>query len=106
MSQLPADWPKRVWSLVALIPEGQVTSYGKLAQMLGFPRHARHVGRALAETPASLDIPWFRVLNGRGECSFEYRSEGWYLQMALLRAEGVFPDEQGRVNFQRYGWKP
>ncbi|MCB1050515.1 MAG: MGMT family protein [Acidobacteria bacterium] len=106
MSQLPLDWAERVWALVALIPEGRVSSYGKLAQLLGFPRHARHVGRALSETPPHIDIPWHRVLNGRGECSLAFQSEGWYVQMALLRAEGILPDDQGRVNLTKYGWQP
>src|SRR5437762_14257581 len=52
---------ERVYALVARVPAGCVTTYGDLALALGWPRHARLVGYALARCPD--DIPVHRVVN-------------------------------------------
>ena len=41
------DFFERVWELVAEIPYGRVATYGQLADMLGYPRHARLAGAAV-----------------------------------------------------------
>ena len=41
------DFFERVWELVAEIPYGRVATYGQLADMLGYPRHARLAGAAM-----------------------------------------------------------
>jgi methylated-DNA-protein-cysteine methyltransferase related protein len=99
---------KDVYALVKKIPRGQVASYGQLARILGFPRHARHVGYALANTPASIKIPWHRVVNAAGAISL--RRTNWQsgsddLQRILLEAEGVVFDAKGQIDLQGYGWK-
>ena len=38
---------EQVYALVGRIPRGKVVSYGQLARMLGHPRAARQVGRAM-----------------------------------------------------------
>ena len=48
------DFFPRVWELVAEIPYGQVATYGQLAELLGYPRHARLVGAAMPATDAVL----------------------------------------------------
>ena len=35
------------------IPHGKVTTYGTLAQMAGYPSHARQVGKALSNLPSN-----------------------------------------------------
>lgn len=97
-----------VCALVKKIPRGHVASYGQLAKILGFPRHARHVGYALANTPASIKIPWHRVVNAAGAISL--RRKNWQsgsddLQRVLLEAEGVSFDAKGSIDLLRYGWK-
>ena len=42
-----AAFRKGVYEVVASIPSGRVLSYGKIAWLLGYPRHARLVGRML-----------------------------------------------------------
>ncbi|KAF0813734.1 DNA base-flipping protein [Andreprevotia sp. IGB-42] len=74
-------------AIVAQIPHGQVLSYGEVARLAGFPRHARMVGRVLAQT--NLDVPWHRVVNSKGQISRRGLDGGDDLQRVLLEAEGV-----------------
>ncbi len=48
------DFFERVWELVAEIPYGRVATYGQLADMLGYPRHARLAGAAMHHAPQGL----------------------------------------------------
>ncbi len=100
--------PKAVYKLVKKIPHGHVATYGQLAALLGWPRHARHVGYALSATPASVKIPWHRVINSQGRISLRVRnwdSGSDDYQRILLEAEGVVFIE-GRVNLRKYRWMP
>jgi methylated-DNA-protein-cysteine methyltransferase-like protein len=54
--------------------------------------------------PEGADVPWQRVINSRGTVSFAAGSPGATIQQALLEAEGVVFDDQGRVNLKVYGW--
>jgi methylated-DNA-protein-cysteine methyltransferase related protein len=99
--------PAAVYALVKRIPRGRVASYGQLAATLGLPRHARHVGNALANTPETIKIPWHRVVSARGEISI--RRKNWQsgsdeLQRILLEAEGVVFTPSGKIDLDRYGW--
>lgn len=68
--------------LVALGP-GEVTTYGDVAEVAGYPGRARYVGSLLAGT--DLDVPWWRVVNSVGRLAPGHVAE----QAQLLRAEGV-----------------
>jgi methylated-DNA-protein-cysteine methyltransferase-like protein len=91
---------ERVYALVARVPAGRVTTYGDLALALGWPRHARLVGYALARCPH--DIPAHRVVNHRGEASRAWAGGHPEVQRALLRAEGVTFTREGRVDVRRH----
>jgi methylated-DNA-protein-cysteine methyltransferase-like protein len=95
---------EQVHQVVRLIPPGRVATYGQIARLLGQPRAARTVGWALRSTPEGDEIPWQRVINARGSISYGARSPGADLQRALLEAEGVVFDEQGRIDLKAYGW--
>lgn len=73
-TQAMLDTPT-LYQLVRRIPKGEVATYGQLAKLIGKPRHARHVGNALANTPASVKIPWHRVVNAQGRISL--RRTNW-----------------------------
>ncbi|HSL74150.1 MAG TPA: MGMT family protein [Ilumatobacteraceae bacterium] len=75
--------------LMALV-EGEVTTYGDVAEVAGHPRGARLVGRILATT--DLEVPWWRVVAASGHL----RAADTVLQAELLRAEGVVVRD-GRV---------
>jgi methylated-DNA-protein-cysteine methyltransferase-like protein len=100
----------QVYAVVRVIPPGQVTSYGRIAAMLGSPNAARAVGyalRALKDTgddPAYPDIPWQRVVNSQGRISIQNREYGAHLQGQLLRSEGVVVSEDLLINLDKFLW--
>ena len=100
---------KRIWAVVARIPRGRVATYGQVAALAGFPRQPRMAGYALNKIPDAMHAPWHRVINARGEISRRAPSlatGGEKLQRALLEREGVGFDERGRVDLDRFGWRP
>jgi methylated-DNA-protein-cysteine methyltransferase-like protein len=80
---------ERIWKAVADIPRGEVASYGGIARRAGAPRRARLVGHALKVAPASLELPWHRVLNAQGRISLPAGSKAHRMQRRLLEEEGV-----------------
>lgn len=68
--------------LAALVP-GEVTTYGDVAEVAGYPGRARVVGHVLATTER--ELPWWRVVNSVGRLVPGHERE----QAALLRTEGV-----------------
>lgn len=57
----------KVWEALLRIPEGDVTSYGELAQDLGYARTAsRAVGTAVGANAIAYLIPCHRVIRGSG----------------------------------------
>lgn len=96
-----------VHAIVARIPEGQVTSYGAVAAMAGQPRAARGVGWILNRLDEETDLPWWRVVNGRGGLStYKLPGPAGHLQRDLLQAEGVFFDKKGQVSDDEFWWRP
>lgn len=94
---------ERIWDTVLAIPEGRVSSYGRVAIAAGLPGRARLVGRAMRELPSESGVPWFRVINAAGRISFPAGGERARLQRDLLEQEGVVFDRE-RVDLQRFGW--
>src|SRR5262245_60795526 len=90
---------ERIWKAVAAIPRGEVASYGGIARRAGLPRRARLVGHALKVAPASLKLPWHRVLNAQGRISLPAGSKAHRLQRRLLEEEGVV-FRNGRVDLR------
>lgn len=100
-----------VWEIVKRIPEGRVTTYGRIAAMIPLPEDvgaeeykaagARWVGAAMAVCPD--EVPWQRVINAQGKIS-ERRGGGTQRQRQLLEEEGVVFDDHDRVDLKKYGW--
>lgn len=92
----------RVFDIVRQIPRGKVSTYGRIAALLGHPGVARHVGNALAAcSNEELPVPWHRVVNASGKISTA-GSE----QQALLSAEGVRFSATGAISLAEYAWIP
>lgn len=92
-----------VYEVVLLIPEGRVATYGDVAALAGRPGAPRWAGQALAhlEDP---EVPWHRVLNAQGRTSLD--GKRGREQRRRLRAEGVVFTAGGRVDLERFRWRP
>lgn len=99
-----ASFYDAVYRMVGRIPRGRVTTYGHIAALCGKPRAARTVGWALHALPEGSDVPWHRVINARGGISISKVGLPPQLQQALLEAEGVQFQPDGRVDLARWGW--
>ena len=103
MSKVPFD--RRVFAVVALIPEGQLATYGQIADLIGAWGCARQVGWALRRLKLPSDVPWHRVVNAKGRISMSLSREGSdWMQRELLIAEGIPVDEEGRLPLRRFLW--
>lgn len=96
----------RVYAFVRTIPRGRVITYGHVALALGSPPAARAVGYALHFLPAGSDVPWWRVINAKGEVSLRGRGTNADLQRALLEHEGVVFNAAGVCNLRDFRWWP
>lgn len=95
---------RQVLQILALIPAGQVVSYGQLADLAGLPGRARLVGRIL-KTEDTGALPWHRVVSAAGRLSLPEGSDGWHEQRQRLLAEGV-ELKNGRLDLRKYRWQP
>jgi len=86
----------RILAVIRSLREGEVVTYGDIAEDAGFPKMSRLVGRLLATVDD--DLPWWRVVNSTGRLVPGHERE----QKALLRAEGV-SCANGRVSQARFG---
>ena len=102
---------EQVYAVVRQIPRGKVSSYGRIAAMLGRPRAARAVGYALnglkdkKNDPAYADVPWQRVVNSKGRISIINREHGGNEQAARLRDEGVAVNDKLQIDLDIYLWQ-
>ena len=62
-------------------------SYGQVARLAGYPRHARMVSKAMSRSAESL--PWHRVVKSDRTLAFEAGSDAFNKQKELLEKEGV-----------------
>ena len=62
---------------------------------------ARVVGWAMSESPEG--VPWWRVVNSKGECSVD-RGSRVKRQQRKLEAEGVKFSPAGRLSMTKYQW--
>jgi methylated-DNA-[protein]-cysteine S-methyltransferase len=98
---LPVDlsgmsaWDRAVLGGAASLGFGEVTSYGRLARMIGRPGAARAVGGALGRNPVPIVVPCHRILAGDG--TLGGYGGGWTgarddmlaIKSGLLAREGV-----------------
>ena len=98
------EFTAKVYEIVARIPRGRVTTYGRVARAIGDVRGARMVGWALMKAPP--ELPCQRVVNRNGELT-----GGWHfghpdVMRSLLLAEGIPFAEEYRVDLPRCVWDP
>lgn len=90
----------QVYDVVERIPYGKVVSYGQIAYMIGRPRAAREVGRAMRFCPEHL--PWQRVVMADGSIAGGDFPE---IRKAVLKSEGVVFLPDGHVDMAICLWK-
>ena len=74
---------QRILDVIRSLREGEVVTYGDIANDAGYPKLSRLVGRILATTDE--EVPWWRVVNSVGRLVPGHERE----QAALLRGENV-----------------
>ncbi len=99
------DFFDRVFKIVAKIPKGKVTTYGKIAEACGIRSAARTVGWALNSAKNS-NLPCHRVVNRFGALTGRVHFGDPALMESLLKSEGVEFLEDGCVNLQKHLWTP
>ncbi len=72
--------------VIRSIPEGKVSTYGRVAAAAGYPLYHRAVARLL-RTEAGLILPWQRVVGAGGEIKLRFDAEEE--QRLRLKLEGV-----------------
>lgn len=100
------DINQRIWQVVALIPSGNVATYGDIARYAGLAKAARRVGRALRQLPHDTAIPWHRVLNSQGKISLPPGSASQYTQRERLESEGIVFKSAIHLDLKHYRWIP
>jgi len=94
---------ERLLIIIKQIPKGKVATYGQIATIAGI-QNPRLVGFALASQKSDKEVPWFRVINSKGEISFPEESDGFKIQYSLLKNDGIIFDAKNRVNLDKYRW--
>ena len=110
---MTTNFYEQVYKVVQRIPAGKVTSYGRIAKMLGRHNAARAVGYALSSLKhpnskhpyTSATVPWHRVVNGQGRISIHHREATANRQAEKLRAEGVTVNDNLRIDMDIFLWE-
>lgn len=76
------------------IPQGKVSTYGRIAKVIGKPRSARAVGNVLNKNPFAPTIPCHRVIKSDGQIGGF--ASGARKKIKILSDEGI-EIERGRV---------
>lgn len=87
----------QVYKITKLIPKGRVTTYGSIAKAMGFPNHARQVGKIMGNCPK--DVPAHRVVASCGHLSVVGFKE-------ILEGEDILVENNRVKNFKNLFWNP
>jgi methylated-DNA-[protein]-cysteine S-methyltransferase len=85
-ASIPAEFARRVLTVVRRIPRGRVATYGDVAALAGRPRAARAVGNIMRNC-AVPDVPCHRVIAAGGRLGGYGGQE--ITKRAMLAQEGV-----------------
>ena len=78
---------RRVYTALASVPKGKVTTYGALAKAAGIANGQRVVGRIMNKNPYPVIIPCHRVVMSTGDIGGY--AHGTAIKANMLESEGV-----------------
>jgi methylated-DNA-protein-cysteine methyltransferase related protein len=90
--------------IIKQIPSGKVMTYGQIAKLAGSPRGARQVVRILHSMSKKYSLPWFRVINSKGEIAIA-DEETHAAQVIFLKDEGI-EVVNGIIDLKKYQYHP
>ncbi|WP_282939621.1 MGMT family protein [Paenibacillus sp. RC67] len=96
---------EQVIKVIKGIPEGHVMTYGQIAELAGSRRAARQVVRILHSSSKKYNLPWYRVVNAKGEIGLQ-EEESRFIQIMHLQNEGITVDDQGKLDLPRWQFHP
>jgi methylated-DNA-protein-cysteine methyltransferase-like protein len=102
---MASPFTQKIIETIRAVPEGRVTTYGRVAALAGNRRGARQVSRVLHSSSRANNLPWHRVINREGRISLG-KLQGYEEQKRLLMAEGVRFDATDRIDLDQFGWPP
>jgi O-6-methylguanine DNA methyltransferase len=91
-----AEWDRRIFAGVRQVRRGHVTSYGRLARLIGSPGAARASGGAVGRNPIGLAIPCHRVIAGDGSIG-GYGGDWWGGRQRLLEIKRELLEREGVI---------
>jgi methylated-DNA-protein-cysteine methyltransferase-like protein len=106
MNERSNGFRQAVLSAVSQIPMGKVTTYGRIAEAIGHPRRARHVGMALSGASDVGDYPCHRVVNRDGDLSGGWSFGHPDVMRQMLEEEDVPFIGEHRVDLDACLWEP
>lgn len=92
-------------AVIKAIPEGNVMTYGQIAEQAGSRRGARQVVRILHSLSAAHGLPWHRVVNAQGRISL-LEEEARFAQRRRLEDEGVSFGPDGAIDLDEFLHRP
>lgn len=104
MIEIDKGFLKKVYAEVERIPVGKVCTYGKIAELAGYPRASREVGIAMSRVPQGSKLPCHRVVNKNGTLAPDYAFGSQEKQRNLLLSEGVTFFPNGEINIEKHMW--
>ena len=103
MGKNKSDLYKKIYKIVKNIPKGKVSTYGQIGKMIGCS--PRVIGYAMHSVSSEDEVPWQRVINSKGMISFPEGTQGYDEQRAILEAEGIVFNENGKIDLKKFGWE-
>ncbi|QJB57115.1 MGMT family protein [Pseudodesulfovibrio sp. zrk46] len=100
-----SELTQRIVNTIRSVPFGYVVTYGYVARLAGNPRAARQVSRVLHSLTRKEGLPWHRVINSQGRISLK-PMQGYEEQRQHLENEGIAFDASGKVDLDRFLWRP
>ena len=95
---------REVKRVLRSVPRGRVVTYGQVAALAERDGAARGVAWILHSSSDAANLPWHRVIGGRGTISLP-RGRSFAEQKKRLVAEGVAVSPGGRIDLKRFQWE-